>query len=154
MSFLRMVVVSACSAMLAGCVATRQETRFDRFDGRPISPVEFEQVKVECAGLGEQAALQVPRNYGGLMGAVDHGFNMGAARQAAERACLARNGIRATVVTITEEPSKPAAQTVSEPAAEPVDARPAVTEKAAPPKKSKAASKPRSLVPPKVEKGT
>ena len=153
MSFLRKVVVSACSAVLAGCVATPQEARFDRFDRHPISPAEFEQAKVECAGLGEQAALQVPRNYGGLMGAVDHGINMGAARQAAERACLARNGIRVTVVTITEDPPKPAPQPVEEPAASAAP-QPAKAEKAEPPKKSKAVSKPQPVVAPKVETGT
>ena len=96
----RLSAAMLAGLMLGGCVATRQEPRFDRFDGRSIDPTEFERVKAECSSLGDQAALKVPRNYGGLVGAVDHGINMSSARLAAERACLARNGVRVTMVTV------------------------------------------------------
>lgn len=141
MHILKLVMVVGVLG-LSGCATGRQETRFDRFDGAAIAPMEFERAKAECSALGEQAALQVPRNYGGLVGAIDHGVNMGNSRVAAERACLARNGIRVTVVTVAEPVTPPPPVTASG-AAEPTVAKTQPAKEAKAPK-PKAAPKPKT----------
>ena len=104
--------------ILSGCTPGMHQTvTFGRFDGKPIDPIEFERLKVQCLAESDQATLMVPRTGGyGLVGDLDLAINRHLARDAAQRACMARYGIRATVsnapvdtpVVQFERPTQPA----------------------------------------------
>lgn len=90
--------------VLAGCASQRTETILSRFDGQPIAPVERERVVVECNSAGVQAATAVPVQGYGLAGAIATGSARDAAVRSAQEGCLARNGIKATIVAIPDKP--------------------------------------------------
>ena len=105
-------------AVLTGCSPGMHQTvTFGRFDGKPIDHVEFERLKAQCLAESDQATLMVPRTGGyGLVGELDLAINRQLARDAAQRACMARYGVRATVamapvdtpVVQFEAPTQPA----------------------------------------------
>lgn len=110
--------------ILSGCAPGMHQTvTFGRFDGKPIDPVEFERLKVQCIAESDQATLMVPRTGGyGLIGELDLAVSRQLARDAAQRACMARYGVRATVamapietpVVQFEKPLQPSSNRKSE----------------------------------------
>lgn len=92
---MRPAVIWVCVA-LGGCASYRQE--LSRFDGQPLDPVETERVKVECAAAGQTAAAGVGWQGPGMAGALTQGIAQAQANTGAYTGCMARNGIRITMI--------------------------------------------------------
>lgn len=92
--------ILALALVLPSCAAYRQE--LSRFDGAPMEAAETERAKMECSAAGTAAAAGVGWQGPGFAGAVAQGMNQAQAQQAAYMSCMARNGIRITMVK--EEP--------------------------------------------------
>lgn len=92
---MRLLVTALCLG-LGGCASYRQE--LSRFDGQPLDGVETERLKVECAATAQTAAASVGWQGPGMGGALTQGIAQAQANSGAYTACMARNGVRITMV--------------------------------------------------------
>lgn len=100
-------IIVVFALLLTGCASNNYELVMDRFDGKPIDAVELARVKTECRAAAVQAGSTVGYQGPGLVGAVASATMQRQASDAAAEACLARYGIRATIVVKPPSQSQP-----------------------------------------------